>query len=96
MVIATGHDVEAPDEDVVEDRLDHVDEPGARRRVARGGDPGRDQQGPVGPGEREQPPELREVLAHAGAEARHPLGPEGAPGRSASPGAGGDGGRRGG
>ena len=73
------------DEDVVEDRLDHADEAGAARRVGRRGQPGGDHQGPIGLREREQPPELPEVLAHAGPEARHPRDPEGALGRSASP-----------
>ena len=73
MVSGDRHDVQAPDEHVVEDRLDHVDEPGAGRGVAGGGEPGHEEQAAVGPREGEQPPELPEVLAEVRPHRRQPM-----------------------
>jgi hypothetical protein len=56
-------DVEGPDEDVVENGLDHVDEPGAAGGVTRGRDPGQEEKAAIGPREREQPAVLRGIFA---------------------------------
>ncbi len=73
-----GHpaDAAAPGEHVVEDRLHHVDEPGARRGVAGGEHPREEEQPAVRRGEREQPTELvpvaPDIRREAGGAAHRP------------------------
>src|SRR6185295_2313390 len=74
-------DVDRLDEDVVEDRLDHVREQRTGRRVARGRDPGRQEAAPVGPRVGEEAPDL---ACHAGRVAREPR--EATPPRRRAPG----------
>ena len=62
-------DVDVLDEDVVEDRLDHVDDARSGRGVTGGGDPRRQQHHAVRAAVAEEPSELSRLRPHVGEEA---------------------------